>query len=131
MFTLSRIVLSVVLFSMVCFGFVCESNASCPAVVGADPVGGERFQYDRVCAWSSNTYSVEVWGQETTGITICGDGDTDLDLYVYDSCGRLIVSAESYSDLETVYVRAAYRDTLTIKVVNRGGVYNEFSIRAW
>lgn len=97
----------------------------------ADPVGGEKFMYDRVEAFCSNQYTLDVWGGETTAIRIIGDGDTDLDLYVYDSNGRLIASSESYCDQETVYIRAAYRDTLTIKVVNRGSVWNRFSIRAW
>jgi hypothetical protein len=52
-------------------------------------------------------------------VAVVGDGDTDLDLYVYDPYGRLV----AYDDDETdhCYVRFCPRmsGTYTIKVVNR------------
>ena len=52
-------------------------------------------------------------------VAVIGDGDTDLDLYMYDPSGRLV----GYDDDETdrCYVRFFPRTTgaYTIKIVNR------------
>ncbi|MBL8888442.1 MAG: hypothetical protein JNL67_00585, partial [Planctomycetaceae bacterium] len=44
---------------------------------------------------------------------------------------NLISSGTGYSDCEEVQVIPFYRQTLTIKVVNRGNVYNAYTIRVW
>lgn len=101
------------------------------ASAAADPVGGPKWQETRVYANSTDVYKLDCWGGEVTAIRIQGDGDTDLDLYVYDGNGYLISSSTSYSDCEEVQVVPYYRQSLTIKVVNRGSVYNAYSIRIW
>jgi hypothetical protein len=58
----------------------------------ARPVGGDITHFDHVLAHSVDTYQVACWGGEVTRIDVCGDGDTDLDLYVYDEYGNLIAS---------------------------------------
>jgi hypothetical protein len=62
-------------------------------------------------------------------VAVIGDGDTDLDLYVYDPAGRLV----GYDDDPTdrCYVRFFPRmsGTYTIKVVNRSPyLSNEYVI---
>jgi hypothetical protein len=61
-------------------------------------------------------------------IAVSGDGDTDLDLYVYDQNGNLIQSSEDYSDECYVSWVPKWTGSYTIKVVNRGNVYNRFEI---
>ncbi len=97
----------------------------------ADPVGGAKADHTRVEANATDVYKVDCWGDEVTAIRIQGDGDTDLDLYVYDEAGNLISSGTGYSDCEEVQVQPYYRQTMTIKIVNRGNVYNAYSIRVW
>ncbi|MBL8891166.1 MAG: hypothetical protein JNL67_14385 [Planctomycetaceae bacterium] len=97
----------------------------------ADPVGGPKYDHTRVEAHTTDVYHVDCWDDEVTAIRIQGDGDTDLDLYVYDESGNLISSGTSYSDREEVQVIPYYRQTLIIKVVNRGSVYNAYTIRVW
>jgi len=97
----------------------------------ADPVGGPKYENTRVNANSTDVYKVDCWGDEVTAIRIQGDGDTDLDLYVYDEAGNLISSGTGYTDCEEVQVQPFYRQTMTIKVVNRGSVYNAYTIRVW
>ncbi|MDP1563457.1 MAG: hypothetical protein Q8M16_18910 [Pirellulaceae bacterium] len=97
----------------------------------ADPVGGPKADHTRVEANSTDVFKVDCWGDEVTAFRIQGDGDTDLDLYVYDEDGNLISSGTGYSDREEVQVRPHYRQTMTIKVVNRGNVYNAYSIQVW
>jgi hypothetical protein len=99
--------------------------------LNADPVGGAKESYTSVEANATDVYQLECYGEEATAIRIDGDNDTDLDLYVYDCNGNLIVSGESYSDYEEVVVTPFYRQTLTIKVVNRGNVYNRYAMHAW
>lgn len=60
-------------------------------------------------------------------ILLSGDGDTDLDLYLYDSTG-LIGKSEGYSDKEILNVTIYNPDQFVIKVVNRGNVYNDYSL---
>ncbi len=52
-------------------------------------------------------------------VVVIGDGDTDLDLYVYDPAGRLVAKDDDETD--RCYVRFFPRTsgTYTIKVVNR------------
>lgn len=61
-------------------------------------------------------------------VGIIGDGDTDLDLYVYDENGNLIGSDADYSG--NCYVSWVPRRTGTflVKVLNRGKVYNDYSL---
>ncbi|HEX8564467.1 MAG TPA: hypothetical protein VF648_02275 [Pyrinomonadaceae bacterium] len=60
-------------------------------------------------------------------IMISGDGDTDLDLYVYDGNG-LLVKADGYSDDEVVNLTIRYSGYFLVKVVNRGNVYNDYTL---
>lgn len=68
---------------------------------------------------------------ENIRIDLEGDGDTDLDMYVYASNGNLICSREGASDIETAFITAYGSGTITIKVVNRGSVYNDYDLSVW
>lgn len=90
--------------------------------------GGPRYDYGRVPARDYVYYNIKFYGGELAEVAVSGDGDTDLDLYVYDANGNLIVSDTDYSD--DCYVRwvPAWTGTFTIKIVNRGGVYNNYAL---
>ena len=91
-------------------------------------VGGPRTGYGRVYARDYSYYSVKFWANEIAEILVSGDGDTDLDLYVYDENGNLIASDTDYTD--DCYVRFVPRwtGTFAVKIVNRGPVYNNYVI---
>lgn len=91
-------------------------------------VGGAKYDYGSVAAHSYTYYSAKFWANEIAEIVVSGDGDTDLDLYVYDENGNLITSDTDYTD--DCYVRFCPRWTglFRIKIVNRGGVYNRYAI---
>lgn len=91
-------------------------------------VGGPKGQMDRVLGKDYNLYEVKFWSNELAEVCISGDGDTDLDLYVYDSNGNLIGSDTDYTDECVVRWVPAWTGAFTIKVVNRGALYNEFAI---
>ena len=92
------------------------------------PEGGPLYGTDRVYSHSSISYTCTLKGGEITNIELKGDGDTDLDLYVYDMYGNLIAYDESYGDYCSASIVVYTTSKWTIKVVNRGNVYNDFVI---
>ena len=101
-------------------------NAQAEGTRGA--VGGPKYAYGRVYARSYTYYDQKFWADAMAEVVVSGDGDTDLDLYVYDENGNLITSDTDYTD--DCYVRFYPRWTgrFRIKIVNRGGVYNDYAI---
>ena len=99
-------------------------------VASADPVGGGVCRDATAGAHSTRDFNITLYGDETTQISLSGDGDTDLDLYVYDENGNLIASDTGFSDQASVAIRPYWTGRFTIRVVNRGSVYNEFTVCA-
>lgn len=89
-------------------------------------VGGPCRRVQTLYANRYITYNCNFVANRTAEIAVSGDGDTDLDLYVYDSNGNVIASDVDYSD--DCYVRWVPRWTgrFIIKIVNNGGVANRF-----
>lgn len=99
-----------------------------------DPEPMRGAKYGRVYttrtanAHSTYTFYVTYSGGYRASLSIVGDGDTDLDFYVYDSYGNLVGSDTDYSD-EAYFYWIPRRDTkYKVRVVNRGNVYNVFRI---
>lgn len=91
-------------------------------------VGGPKYANDRVNAGATDTYKVQFRAGELAIVTVSGDGDTDLDLYVYDSNDNLIDSDTDYSDDCVCMWTPRWTGTFTIKIKNRGSVYNRYVI---
>lgn len=91
-------------------------------------INGPSRDYAAVNGKSYMDYTASFIANELAEILVSGDGDTDLDLYVYDSNGNLIAQDTDYSD--DCYVRwvPAWTGRYTIRIVNRGPVYNRFVI---
>ncbi len=91
-------------------------------------VGGPGRTVTKVYAYSTDTYLLRFVAGELAEIALSGDGDTDLDLYVYDSNGNLIVKDDDYYD--DCYVRwvPAWTGNYIVKIVNRGAVYNRYAM---
>ena len=101
-------------------------NAEAEGTRGA--VGGPKRSYSHVYARSSDTYTAKFWANQLAEVLVSGDGDTDLDLYVYDENGNLITSDTDYTDDSYVRFYPAWTGLFRIKIVNRGGVYNNYAI---
>lgn len=91
-------------------------------------VNGPARAIERVYANSTDTYSLSFVSGYLAEVLVSGDGDTDLDLYVYDSNGNLIASDTDYSDDCYVSWVPRWTGRFIIKVVNRGGVSNRYAI---
>ena len=94
----------------------------------AGAVGGPRVDNTRVNARATNPYTISFRGGESARITVAGDGDTDLDLYVYDEFGNLVASDDDLTDYCVVSFTPRFTGPFTVRVVNRGGVWNQYRL---
>lgn len=92
-------------------------------------VGGPKYASSYVYAGDTDVYNVSFRGGEIAIVTVIGDGDTDLDLYVYDNNGNLIASDTDYSDDCVCTWTPRWTGNFRIKIVNRGRVYNSYLLR--
>lgn len=88
--------------------------------------GGPKYANSRVEAHDYDIYNVTFRAGELAIVTVIGDGDTDLDLYVYDSNGNLIDSDNDYTDNCVCTWTPRWTGNFRIKIVNRGNVYNRY-----
>ena len=93
------------------------------------PVGpGARRSSTYVLANSTDVFTIRFPGDKLAEVFVSGDGDTDLDLYVYDENNNLIESDVDYTDQCYVSWTPAWTGPFKVKVVNRGNVRNYYSI---
>jgi hypothetical protein len=88
---------------------------------------GKMVGTDRVLAHRTDVYKVRFYGGLTAKVWVKGDGDTDLDVYVYDSRGRLVACDTDPDDLCIVNFTPDFTQTYEIRIVNRGDVYNNYA----
>ena len=106
------------------FAVIAVSSATAMA---ADK-GPRIDQYDTVNAWGTMTYQLTFKRGINSRVIVQGDGDTDLDLYIYDRHGNLIVADEDYTDYCVVDFLPYVTSEFTIHIVNRGSVYNRYRL---
>ena len=105
-----------------------DESESPITVIPCGAPGQPRYQKDRVNAYSTITYYLNFIGGEKAEVRIKGDGDTDLDLYIYDSKGNLIVKDEGWTDSAEVSWTPSKTEQFKIVIKNLGRVYNVFEI---
>lgn len=93
------------------------------------PVDGEKYGQTSVNGNSTDRYTESFIAGQLATVVVIGDGDTDLDLYVYDSNNNLIVKDDDYTDNCYVTWVPKWTGKFYIKVVNRGPLYNRYVIR--
>lgn len=69
-------------------------------------------------------------GGYNASVLISGDGDTDLDLYIYDQNGNEVCKSISYGDDEICTWNPIWTGPFMIKVKNRGTYSNRYNIIA-
>lgn len=89
-------------------------------------VNGPSRTVEYVNGNSTDTYQISFVAGYLAEILVSGDGDTDLDLYVYDNNGNLIAQDSDYSDDCYVSWVPAWTGRFIVKIVNRGPVYNKY-----
>jgi hypothetical protein len=83
---------------------------------------------DVVRAHSTDVYHMTFVGHEWEVLVVSGDGSTDLDLYVYDENGNLIAKDEDDTDDCVVRFIPRWTGDFTVKVMNRGGYSNRYTL---
>lgn len=102
-----------------------ESTLAENATRGA--LGGPKYAREKVNANSTDRYTISFWANELAEVTVVGDGDNDLDLYIYDENGNKIASDTDYTDTCVCRWVPSWTGAFTIKVVNRGQtVYSNY-----
>ena len=99
-----------------------------PALSFAGATNGAGRQNETVNANDTDTYVITFNGGEPAMVVVSGDGDTDLDLYVYDENGNLVASDTDYTDDCIVSWSPRWTGKFVIRVRNRGNVYNRYTI---
>ena len=105
-----------------------EEKLAAAAGATRGALNGPYQHYDRIYGNTSDTYTIRFRGGELAEIGIVGDGDTDLDLYVYDENGNSIVYDNSYSGNCYVSFYPRWTGPFRVKVINRGHVYNNYCL---
>ena len=91
-------------------------------------VGGPGERYNFVYGNSSDLYDISFIEGRLAEILVRGDGDTDLDLLVYDSNGHLIAQDADYTDKCYVSWVPVWTGRFTVKIVNRGPILNNYHL---
>ena len=100
----------------------------CPFVAKAGALGGAKVSNTSVRAHGTDRYTIVFRGGEHARVFVKGDGDTDLDLYVYDENGNLIAQDTDGEDTCLVNFQPKWTGKFIIRVVNRGRVYNRYRL---
>lgn len=96
------------------------------ALFFALPSLADLHNIDRVSAWESNSYRYKAGADGLIRVMVVGDGNTDLDLFIYDDNWNLIGSDRRHGDAGVVQFRVSAGTHYRIKVQNRGGRTNTF-----
>jgi len=89
-------------------------------------VDGPINQKDRVEARTTDLYKLTFRGGELARIAVIGDGDTDLDLYVYDESGNEIAKDVDRTDRCLVEWTPRRTGQFQVRIVNLGRVHNQY-----
>jgi hypothetical protein len=87
-----------------------------------------RRHSDTVDAFSSDWYTITFRGGEPARLALIGDGDTNLDLYIYDENGEIICSDTEPTDRAICAWYPKWTGNVRIKISNCGNVYNRYSL---
>ena len=74
-----------------------EAAATAEDAESKGRVGGPACVVDRVLAGDVDFWPIQFRANESATIVVHGDGDTDLDCYLYDQAGNIFKTDESYS----------------------------------
>ena len=87
---------------------------------------GPIVHHDQVYARHYDDFAINFYAGELARVAVVGDGDTDLDLYIYDANGNLIVADTDYTDRCLVQFVPRWTGTFRVRVVNNGYVSNRY-----
>ncbi len=93
-------------------------------------VGGAGQTTTRVEAYDTDVFEIDFRGGETALVVLRGDGDTDLDLFVYDENDNLVAVDDDSTDQCVARWTPRWTGTFRVEVRNLGDVFNRYTIRS-
>jgi hypothetical protein len=91
---------------------------------------GPRLHAAQAAAGGTDIYREAFRPGETAAVLIAGDGESNLDLYVFDAGGRRICASEKLDDVEVCRWQPLSGGRHVIHVVNRGRAVNRYEMRS-
>ena len=95
-------------------------------LASAGTTGGPKYAITNVNGAFTDVYDITFTGGEAAEIAIGGDGDTDLDLYVYDEFNNYVASDTASTDNAYVTWTPRWTGKFRVEVRNEGGVHNQY-----
>ncbi|MGB5710922.1 MAG: hypothetical protein WBM44_08420 [Waterburya sp.] len=89
-------------------------------------VGAPIRHADTVQAETTDIYIITFEGGRIARIGVDGDNDTDLDCYLYDEYGNPVSRDADYSDTCFMQWTPRWTGKYTLRIKNRGRVYNRY-----
>jgi hypothetical protein len=89
-------------------------------------LGGPIVHPDRVLAHTTDIFTFTFRGGESAIIEVVGDGDTDLDCYVFDENDNLIDSDTDYTDHCILIWTPRWTGPFKLHIHNLGGIWNGY-----
>lgn len=90
-------------------------------------VGGRTYDTDRVPGLGAIIYTVKFMENTYCEASCIGDGDTNLEIEVYNDKNELVTSGTSNDNRCYVSWRPSSTRKFKIKIINNGKVYNEMT----
>jgi hypothetical protein len=88
---------------------------------------GPTVTQDRVLAYSVDRWSLgDFRANEIADVRVRGDGDTDLDCYIYDQNGNQVESDVDSTDYCILRWYPRWQGPFTLYIRNLGSVYNRY-----
>lgn len=87
---------------------------------GRGAVGGPKITRTVVNTRAIDNFRVKFRGEEPARIVVSGDGDSDLDLFVYDENGNQVCADTDSTDDMACSFTPAWTGTFTVRVKNLG-----------
>jgi hypothetical protein len=118
-----------VLFGAGLVALLCVPGASTAPAGSANPGSLSATVQGHQTHNGSNFHHVYFYGREEAVVSIKGNGNTDLDLYVYDTySGCLVACSRNRTDKEKVCFRPGRARDYTIEVRNCGYTSNTYTL---
>jgi hypothetical protein len=89
---------------------------------------GPRTHRDTVRSRATDSYRITFRGGEPARVMVSGDGDSDLDLFVYDENGNLVCKDDDGTDQMICAWNPRWTGPFTIRIRNLG-IVNEYVLR--
>lgn len=102
-----------------------------PSIALADPTMGPATHRDVVSPGEVDQHYIYLNGRETTRFVVQGDGDGDIDCFIFDDNDRLVARDSDQFDNCLIDVTPRYTAQFSIKVVNNGRIASAYFMRAF